>query len=226
MKNYICIIPARGGSKSVKNKNLKELNNKPLLYYAITSAIKSNKFSNIIVTSDSKKILDYSKKFNITLHKRSKKNSRNNSTTHDTIKEVIKNNVDTYRKNIVILQPTSPFRKSKHIVEAINKFEKFKDADPLVSIQKCSHNMIPESLMKLSGNYLTFIKKNNLFRKQDKPTYFARNGAAIYITRYDKIEKYIIGGKILYYLMNKIDSIDIDDEEDLKIARLLSKKIL
>ena len=81
MKNYICIIPARGGSKSVKNKNLKVVNNKPLLYYAITSAIKSNKFSNIIVTSDSKKILDFFKKFNITLHKRSKKNSRNSSTT-------------------------------------------------------------------------------------------------------------------------------------------------
>ena len=85
--------------------------------------------------------------------------------------------------------------------------------------------MIPESLMKISGNYL-HSNKNNLFRKQDKPTYYARNGAAIYITKYDKIDKYIIGGKILYYLMNKIDSIDIDDEEDLKIARLLSKNIL
>lgn len=224
--DYLCIIPARGGSTTVKNKNLKLINNKPLISFTIKAAINSKKFSDIIVSSDSKKILDYSKKFKINLHKRSKKNSKNNSTTHDAVKEIINSNILNFKnKNIVILQPTSPFRKAKHIKESINIFEKNYKADCLVSVQKCPHNMVPESLMKRSNKFVEFNQKNLLFRKQDKPNYFARNGAAIYITKYSRIQKYILGGKILYYEMSKIDSIDIDDYEDLEISRIIAKKI-
>lgn len=227
MKNdYICIIPARSGSTSIKNKNLRLLNNKPLIYFTIKAAINSKKFTNIIVSSNSNKILNYSKKFNIDLHKRSTKNSRNNSTTHNVIKEIITSNFLNFKnKNIVILQPTSPFRNAKHIKEAIKKFEDFKKADCLVSVQKCPHNMIPESLMKKSRHLLKFNQKNFLYRKQDKPIYYARNGAAIYITKHNRIKKYILGGNIIYFEMNKIHSIDIDDPEDLDIARILASKM-
>lgn len=224
-KDYLCIIPARGGSKTIKNKNLRLINKEPLISFTIKAAINSKKFSEIIVSSDSKKILDYSKKFEVKLHKRSKKNSKNISTTHDAVKEIINSNFLNFNnKNIVILQPTSPFRKAHHIKEAINLFEKYDNADCLVSVQKCPHNMIPESLMKRSKKYLTFYQKNSLYRKQDKPSYFARNGAAIYITKHNRIQKYILGGKILFYEMNKIDSIDIDDYEDLEIARIIASK--
>ena len=74
---------------------------------------------------------------------------------------------------------------------------KDKNADSLVSCIKLPHNYSPESLMEKSKNYLINSKfHKKIFRRQDKKTYFARNGAAIYITRTSKIRKYIFGGKI------------------------------
>ena len=91
-KKYVCIIPARGGSKSIKNKNIVLLNKRPLIFYTIKSAINSKVFDEIILSSDLNKILEFANKYKITGHKRSKLNSSDTSSTHKVIKEILNNN--------------------------------------------------------------------------------------------------------------------------------------
>jgi CMP-N-acetylneuraminic acid synthetase len=69
-----------------------------------------------------------------------------------------------------------------------------------------------------NGYLVKFINRKTINRRQDKTECYARNGAAIYATKYPYINNYIIGGNIIAFLMNKKNSIDIDTYEDLKIA--------
>ena len=86
----LCTICARSGSKGVKNKNLKKINKKTLIDISLTQAIKSKIFSNIIVSSDSDKILDVSKKYKVILHRRSKKLSTDKSPKIPVIRDALK----------------------------------------------------------------------------------------------------------------------------------------
>ena len=99
-------------------------------------------------------------------------------------------------------------------------------ADSLVSCVQLPHNFNPQSIMCLdaNGSLSPYIEGSVLSgRRQEKLTYFARNGAAIYITRSHHIDKYLLGGTLIPYLMNKISSIDIDDMEDMLIAESFLK---
>jgi CMP-N-acetylneuraminic acid synthetase len=124
----------------------------------------------------------------------------------------------------ITLQPTSPLRTAVHIDESINLFERHPDADCLVSVVVVPHNMIPEALMVVDhqGYLADYVQQRERpLRRQDKARYFARNGAAIYITRSNRIQDFIFGGKILAYAMDKISSIDIDDEDDWRLLELI-----
>ena len=100
-KKILCIIPARGGSKSIKNKNLLKLGKYSLLEHAIFFAKKTKKFNNIILSSDSNKILNIGLNNKIDIVKRSKKNSTDKSLVADTIHEVL--NFYKKKKNFLIL---------------------------------------------------------------------------------------------------------------------------
>jgi CMP-N,N'-diacetyllegionaminic acid synthase len=120
---------------------------------------------------------------------------------------------------IMTLQPTSPFRTHIDINNAINIFMCDNEADSLVSVVKVPHNFMPEKLMEYDGKYM--IGNNTPKRRQDLKLLYARNGAAIYITKFDKIKSYIFGGNILPYFMDIENSLDIDDYTDWKIAEYL-----
>lgn len=219
----VALIPARGGSKEIKNKNLKKLNGKPLLEYTINEAKKSKLLDSIYISSDSDKILNFGKKRGINVVKRPKNISRDESKTIDAIKHFIKK---TFKKKVVpdllvILQPTSPLRKSFHIDEAIKKILSIKSANSLVSCVEVPHNFTPDLLMKIKND--GFLKIKKLLRRQNKKLFYARNGAAIYIIRKPTFYKSIFGKKILPYMMDALSSIDINNFEDLKFARLIIK---
>ena len=115
MFKFIALIPARGGSKGIKNKNLKRINGYSLTELAIKTAIKSKIFSKIILSSDNQSILDSGKKYKIILHQRPKIISQDTSHISETIIEVKKKfnlNEDCY---LIILEPTSPLRKISDI---------------------------------------------------------------------------------------------------------------
>ena len=116
-KNIIAFIPARGGSKSIKNKNLKKLGKKNLVEITINQALKSKLFSKIVLSSDSKNILRVAKKYNnIERFKRPSSISRDVSKTELAILNYFKNNKNYLAEHLVILQVTSPLRKIKTLV--------------------------------------------------------------------------------------------------------------
>ena len=139
--------------------------------------------------------------------------------------EWIENN-DRYKPSIIVLlQPTSPLRTSVHIDEAIRIFVEHPQSESLVSITEVPHSCVPESIMEINNGYLVPFKDwdQNLNARQLKPKYYARNGAAIYVTRYDCVmnSKRILGNNILPYFMPIECSVDVDTEFDLNICDYL-----
>ena len=223
----VAIIPARGGSKGIPNKNLQLLGGKPLVVHTIEAALAST-VDNVIVSTDSEQISDISKSAGADVISRPPELALDTSPTLPVIQHVL--SFFNVEKNDIVLtlQPTSPFRNSKHIDESINLFLSVPDADSLISVVRVPHNMVPESIMEIDPNgYLRSCTKGNnpQLRRQDKDQYYARNGAAIYITKSSNVRNYIFGGLIIPYVMNKIASIDIDDMYDLDLARRIIKNI-
>jgi CMP-N-acetylneuraminic acid synthetase len=127
---------------------------------------------------------------------------------------------------VMTLQPTSPFRRTQHIDEAIALFAQYPEADSLVSVVKIPHQYSPVSAMQMDKKaWLTpFLpREKTLTLRQEKPAFWARNGAAIYLTRTDRLADFVFGGKILAYEMGKLESLDLDDLEDWVIAEGMVK---
>ena len=228
---FIAIIPARGGSKGIPRKNIKLFNNKPLISWTIKAAIESNVFESIFVSTDDLEISAISKAFGAEVpFLRPKYLAKDNASTLSVIqhflKKMYKKNSEEYPFAVVILQPTSPLRTSSHIKSAVDLFKSHKDADSLVSCTHVPHNFTPGSLMQLNKYGFLDNTKNSkklIYRRQDKEKYIARNGAAIYITKTILLNKFILGGKILPYFMDFIDSVDLDEEKDWELADLIFK---
>ena len=219
-KTFLAIIPARGNSQRIKNKNLIKLNNKPLIYWTIKSAIRSKYISSVCVTSDSEKILNYCKKFDVTTILRPKKLSGNIIMPDHAIKHAylkLKKKYDF----IVMLQPTSPLRTYKDIDNAIKIIIKNK------SNSLFSSSIESRFIWKKSKNNYYPINYNykNRPRHQDVSFYF-ENGS-IYISDSNLFTKKTnrLGGKISTYIMPNDKSIDIDDIQDLKEAEKIMKSL-
>jgi CMP-N,N'-diacetyllegionaminic acid synthase len=216
----LAIIPARGGSKGIPGKNIKLLNSKPLIAYTIESVLASN-IDRVIVSTDCNEIAKISKEYGAEVFRRSPRLAEDKTSTLPVLQDVI-SKLDEKFYAVMTLQPTSPLRTADDINKSIELFSNDKEADSLVSVVEVPHNYIPEKLMDLEGKYL--VGNSEVKRRQDVNTMYARNGAAIYITRTEKLSKYIFGGKILPYFMSKASSFDIDEIEDWKIVEKLIEK--
>ncbi|MEK9657113.1 MAG: acylneuraminate cytidylyltransferase family protein [bacterium] len=216
---YLAIIPARGGSKGIKYKNRKLLNGKPLIQYTIEAAQQSI-INEVVVSTDDKEIASIAESLGVSVIMRPSELAKDDTPTLPVIQHALGQYAEQYNA-IITLQPTSPLRTYKHINAAISLFEKDEHADSLVSVVKVPHNMVPEAMMKVEGSYIVNCVQNYKLRRQDKPNYLARNGAAIYITKREQLNYAIFGGKIIGYEMSKIDSLDIDEEDDFYIAEAL-----
>lgn len=220
----IGIIPARGGSKGIPRKNIKDLCGKPLIQYTIEEALKSN-LDHVIVSTDDKEIAEISKSCGADVMMRPLELAEDKTPTLPVLLNVIDRLEEKY-DYVVTLQPTSPLRKANHINEAIEAITKDRNADSLVSVVEVPHNCSPSSIMELNGEYASPVEKGEIIlRRQDKPVFWARNGAAIYITKTDKLPEFIWGGNTIPYKMNKIESFDIDDADDWKIVECLMKSL-
>jgi CMP-N-acetylneuraminic acid synthetase len=127
---------------------------------------------------------------------------------------------------IVLLQPTSPLRISRHIDEALELLIE-SDADSVVSVVQVPHCFNPYSVMRLSDGYLeSFLPYDeNMNLRQKKPKFYARNGAAICAFTYECLseKESIYGDRILPYMMEEEESTDIDSPFDVRIAEFLLK---
>ena len=197
-------------------KNIYLLNGKPLIAYTIEAALAS-KVDTVVVSTDNKEIATVAKNFGALVINRPKELAQDTTPTLPVIQHALNEFKEKFQL-VITLQPTSPLRSSHHIDSSIDLFNKHKEADSLVSIIKVPHNMIPDSIMKIDNNgYLMnyLNQEDSISRRQDKDDYFARNGAAIYISKIQNLKKYIFGGKVVPFLMNMNDSIDIDTYDDI-----------
>lgn len=228
LMKFLAVIPAREGSVGLKNKNFKKLGGKPLIEYTINAAKKSKYLERFLVSTNDKKIINYCKKNKVNFIIRPKRLCLSNSKTIDAINHTLyilkkEGYIPDY---IVTLQPTSPFRNYKHVDDAIKLFKNNLSADSLVSCQKIPHKFNPNSCYMFKKNL--FLKKfttnnENIFIRQKKNKFFARNGAAIYITKIKHIKKFIFGKRILGYEMDEISSMDIDNLYDFRFAEFILK---
>lgn len=223
--SYIAIIPARGGSKRLPNKNILDFCGKPLIRWTIDYTLDCEKIHKVLVSSDDVNILSVSSIKNVYPLKRPNSLSSDESTTISVVLDLLKNKKFANYDYVVLLQPTSPLRTSNHIKQAIELLE-LKKADGIISVSKSTEypqhmNTLPKSL-KMNK----FIDKHTAFlRTQDLPTYYRLNGA-ICITRISSLmkEKTFFLEKNLYaYIMPRKASIDIDDIDDFQYAEYLSK---
>ena len=220
--NYLCIIPARLGSQRLKNKNMKIIGGKPLIFWTISLAIKCKFFSKIVVSTDSDKIKKYCKKFKLDVIDRPKNLSLNSSK----MDHVINHTLDHYRKknthfdSIALLQPTSPLRTLRTINAACKKFNK-DIYDTLVSVEKLDHKSTPDKLFRIK-NF------NNALRDFKYPTtqiknYYKLDGGVIFIKKIDKFKKSLLSGKTSFIEVTYPESIDIDNLQDFIQAKYYLK---
>lgn len=224
-KKILAIIPARGGSKRLPKKNIKQLAGKPLIEYSIKQALKSKYIDDVYVSSDNQTILEKSKQIGAKVIKRPKEYATDNSITLDVIKHALKVIKGKKERIIVLLQPTSPLRKTKSIDKAIEKIID-KNADTVISVNK--RHLGPEWIFKKDGEQINFLIKNDLSktRSQEQEETYEINGAIYAFSEkvIDNAKKYPIGSRIYPLILNKVESWDIDTLEDFKIAELFMKQ--
>lgn len=220
----IALIPARGGSKGLPNKNIKLLNGKPLIAYSIEAALQAKEVTRVIVSTDYKDIKEVALQYGAEVPF-----LRPNFLATDTSSSinVFKYTIDRLEKeenividNFVVLQPTSPLRASTHIDEAITLFRE-KKAKAVVSYCKEYHSIFWHKKIDNNGKIVNIFEGDFSKNRQEiEETYFP-NGA-IYV--FDK--NYIFTTKdysadCYAYIMNRENSVDIDTIDDFQYAEFL-----
>jgi CMP-N-acetylneuraminic acid synthetase len=221
----VAIIPARGGSKGIPRKNIQMLCGLPMIAYSIQAAQQSRAVDRIIVSTEDAEISDIGKEFGAEVRVRPVSLAMDDTSTRAVLHHVASELADEhYTPDAVLtLQPTSPLRTAQHIDEAAALFASDPQADSLVSCVEVPHIFHPLSVMRRTeeGYLEPFMAEVQPHRRQDKPRVFARNGAAIYITRRDRLSEFVFGGRLLPYFMDEDSSIDVDTLEDLRAAERL-----
>lgn len=223
----IAIIPARSGSKGLKNKNIKELNGKPLIAYTIEAAIKSNIFDEIFVSTDSELYADIAKKYGASVpFMRSKELSTDSASSWSVIDEALHIYAEQGRKfdAFALLQPTSPLRQSEDIINAYNMLLE-KQANAIVSVTETEHSPLWCGKLPPDKSLVNFFISTQANQRRQKLDQYYRINGAIYLVRTDyfKETKDIYKSKCYAYVMSRETSIDIDDNIDFVIATALEK---
>ncbi|MDP4159725.1 MAG: acylneuraminate cytidylyltransferase family protein [Bacillota bacterium] len=224
MRN-IAIIPARSGSKGLKDKNIKSLNGKPLIAYTIEAAKESCIFDEIVVSTDSQKYAKIAKEWGASApFLRSEALSSDTASSWD----VVKDTLIEYKKlsfefdTVALLQPTSPLRKSEDIKLGYSLLN-MKKANAIISVCEVDHSPLWCNTIPEDGSLKNFLNKDLVgLPRQSLPTYYRINGA-LYITKVD----YLMSTDDIYQsgcyalIMKKENSIDIDDALDFAMASML-----
>lgn len=223
--NIIAIITARGGSKRIPKKNIKEFMGKPMIAYAIEAAKESGLFKEIMVSTDSDEIANVAKGYGAKVpFMRSERTSNDFATTFDVLEEVI----TEYKKqgfeyeDLCCIYPCVPFLTSKTLKEAYNLLKQ-SDADALQPV--CRYPAPVEWAMKIEdGLLIPNDKKAQLIRSQDLNPKFYDVGMFYYLkTDIMLSEKTITPNKTLGYIIDELECQDIDTLDDWKSAELKYK---
>ena len=227
MRN-IAIIPARSGSKGLKDKNIKLLCGKPLLAYSIEAARETGMFSKIHVSTDSKEYLDISRAFGAdTPFLRSVYTSSDTASSWDVVQEVIQKYSEQgqFFDSIMLLQPTSPLRTSEDICNAFNTMVE-RNAQAVVSVSEMEHSPLWCGTLPQNQCMDGFISSAVSVSRQKLEKYYRVNGAIYLVSSlYFSMNRCLnYNSSCFAYVMPSERSIDIDTEFDFELAEFLMKK--
>ena len=225
-KNIFCLIPARGGSLGIKNKNIVKIKNKELINFTIESAMKLKNFCDIVISTDSKKIFSKCKNKESIIFNglRPKYLSKSNSLTKDVVKYELKKTQENLKKKykyILLLQPTCPIRDYKKIIKSF-KIIKNRKFDSVLSISNVNGNHPFRMKVKKKGflkNFMNF-KNENMVARQQLPKVYIRSGS-IYLITVESFLKYdsLVGKKCYGIELFGDETINIDTKQDLEYFR-------
>lgn len=226
-KNKIlALIPARGGSKGIKNKNIVSVSGKPLIAYTIDAAKASKYIDYVYVSTDSEKIADVAIKYGALIPF-----MRDETLAQDTSKTIdaVMFSVNKFKEMgydfdyLVLLQPTSPLRTGEDIDAAIEKLLA-STYTSLVSVSKVDDNPVLIRSIDDNNCLVPILKQSSTVRRQDFKDYYRVNGA-IYINKISELTLNTSLNDNLYaYIMPQDRSFDIDTMDDLKTLRSFLRK--
>ena len=232
--NILGLIPARGGSKSIPLKNIAPLLGQPLLAYTCQAALGSRYLNRVVLSTDNDEIARVGIQFGVEVpFMRPAELARDDTPSLPVVQHAVRwlEQRDDWRPDvIVLLQPTSPLRRSQHIDEALELLFQ-SGADTAVSVVEVPHRFSPYSIMQLEGGWLRPFWQQDLpfdrFHRQSHPKFYARNGPAVLAVLYHvvMVQNRLYGDRIAPYIMHEEDSFDIDELADLqRAATILSRR--
>jgi len=221
---FAVIIPARGGSKGLPGKNIIELNATPMICYTLTAAQDLFDNSIIYVSTDSNEIKRVVEQCGVKINRlRPSDLATDTASIIDVLFDVLNNDIQDLPDYIILMQPTSPFRNSSHLSEALRLVSQ--DVDMVVSVCESHANPYWNLFEENSAGFLVKSKEGDYTRRQDLPSVYTYNGAIYIIKTQSLIDKKSLKfEKIVKYVMDKQSSVDIDDILDFKFAQLLMGK--
>ena len=226
----IAFIPARGGSKGVPGKNIKEICGKPLIAWTIEAALKAQGIERVIVTTDDEKIAQVAKEYGAEVpFMRPAELASDTATAIDVYlhaADFVMNETGKSLEKFMVLLPTVPMRDEKHIDEAIAQFE----ADKATTLMSFAKAEVPASWYHYQDeagrvHNAGFGGGSNMANRQTNQSYIVPNGA-IYILDYEllKTKRTYYCDNTTAYIMSSEDSIDIDYPIDFEFAKCLMEK--
>ena len=226
----LVIIPARGGSKGIPHKNIKEFNGRPLIYYAIDCAREIVDDEDICVTTDDDDIIRTVEAYGLSVpFKRPDYLATDTCGTYEVLLHALNHYEETgsHYDNIILMQCTSPFRNSQHVRDALNLYDD--SIDMVVSVTEAKANPYYNSFEETDAGYLVVSKgSGDIHRRQDCPKVWEYNGA-VYIINPESLKKESLSKfkKVRKYEMDSLHSFDLDTPLDWEMAELIvSKNIL
>ncbi|MGE6181361.1 cytidylyltransferase domain-containing protein [Aeromonas media] len=224
MSLKIAIIPARGGSKRLPNKNILPLDGKPLIVWTIEAALDSQLFDMVLVSTDSQDIADISISAGAMVpFLRPVELASDTATTNDVVSHMVKwvEAEHDVVELVALLQPTSPLRDADNIKDAMKLYEE-KKASSVISVCELDHPIQYCNRLPNDFSMKDFVTVSANKRTQDLEPYYRLNGAIyIFERKFVGFLSEIYSDNSFSYIMNKESSVDIDDEYDFLFASFL-----
>ncbi len=225
------VIPARGGSKGIPNKNLHEVGGRPLLAYTIDAARASRRLSRTVLSTDDAEIAAVGRALGVEVPFMRPADLAADASP---MLPVLRHAAGEMTARgfppdvVVLLQPTSPLRRPEHIDRAVEILETT-GADTVVSVVEVPHQFNPASVMRLEGDRLRHATDGAVvLDRHHKPAVYARNGPAVLALRVAQLEKGdFYSGDTRPLLMTADESIDVDGPWDLELLEfILSRRTM
>jgi len=221
----VAIITARGGSKRIPRKNIKEFCGKPIIAYSIEAALKSDIFDEVMVSTDDKEIAYFAISCGAKVpFMRSAKNSDDHSSTADVLLEVLSD----YKKNgqefewMCCLYPTAPFVTSEKLCNAYEKIKK-ENAEALIPVVKFSYP--PQRCFVIEKNKIAYKWPENTWKRSQDLEPFYHDAGQFYFAKVDVLnkEKTLVPQNTIPFFLDEMQVQDIDNQEDWDIAEIKYK---